>query len=126
MYVGLAGLYVTWRDHCSLLDKIDFKSGMIEVFRKKNGVPSYLMMTHRLRRVMERRAEKKNHPKWELTNQDMDNHRSDNTHYLNDYLRKAQIPATVHMHECKASREESSENEVSRVTSSDYSESENQ
>ena len=65
-------------------DKIDFKTGMIEIYRKKNGVPSFLMMTNRLRRVMERRADKKNHMKWVFTNGDVTKHRRDSTHYLND------------------------------------------
>jgi integrase len=76
--------------------KIDFKKGMIEVYRKKNGVPSYLRMTNRLHAVMQRRAEKKNHEKWVFTNGDMTTHRRDSTHYLNDYLNKAGIPITVH------------------------------
>lgn len=98
VFVTLIDTGMRCNEMCRLeWDKIDFETGMVEVFRKKNGVPSHLMMTNRLRQVMQRRAEKKNHQKWVFTNQDMDDHRSDSTHYLNEYLKKAGLPATVHL-----------------------------
>jgi integrase len=98
VFVTLLDTGLRCNEMCRLeWDKIDFKNNTIELFRKKNGVYSYIQMTNRLRQVMQRRAEKRNHPKWVFTNQDMDNHRRDSTHYLNDYLKKAGIPATVHL-----------------------------
>jgi integrase len=78
-------------------NKIDFTTGMIEVWRKKNGVPSRIKMSNRLHEVMQRRAESKNHEKWVFTNGDRTTHRRDSTHYLNDYLKRADIPITVHI-----------------------------
>lgn len=98
IFVTLLSTGMRMNELCRLeWNKIDFKTGMIEIWRKKNGVASHIKMTNRLQAVMQRRAEDKNHEKWIFTNGDMTTHRRDATGYLNSYLKRAGIPATVHM-----------------------------
>lgn len=98
LFVTLLDTGMRCNEVCRLeWNKIDFSTGMIEIFRKKNGVPSLIKMSNRLQVVMQRRAENKNHEKWVFTNGDMTTHRRDATGYMNHVLKKAGVPATVHL-----------------------------
>jgi len=66
------------------------------VFRGKTGTESYLAMSNRVHRVLDRRSQNKLHPRWVFPNRACTNHRSLNTTYLNELIKKAGVNKTVH------------------------------
>lgn len=75
---------------------VDLRRKTIELWRGKTRTASYVYMTDRVHQVLQRRAERKNHDQWVFTNWERTTHRSDNTTYLNQVMRSAGVPYTVH------------------------------
>ena len=75
---------------------IDLKRKTIELWRGKTRTASFVYMTDRVHRVLQRRSENKNHEQWVFTNWDRTSHRTDNTTYLNQTMHAAGVPYTVH------------------------------
>jgi site-specific recombinase XerD len=53
-------------------------------------------MTDRVHRLLQRRVESKMHETWVFTNWERTSHRTDNTTYLNQTIKAAGVPYTVH------------------------------
>jgi len=75
---------------------IDLNRKTIELWRGKTDSASYIYMTDRVHRVLQRRATAKRHERWVFTNWERTSHRSDNTTYLNKIIKDAGVPYTVH------------------------------
>ena len=76
--------------------QVDLKEKTIELWRGKTDTASYIYMTDRVHRVLQRRAEAKRHDRWVFTNWERTSHRTDNTTYLNQTIKAAGVPYTVH------------------------------
>ena len=76
--------------------QVDLKQKTLELWRRKTDTASYMYMTDRVHRVLLRRAESKRHEQWVFTNWDRTSHRTDNTTYLNQKIKAAGVPYTVH------------------------------
>lgn len=76
--------------------QVDLKAKTIELWRNKTNTESFIHMTDRVHQILQRRAENKKHEQWVFTNWARTNHRSSNTTYLNDAIRKSGINRTVH------------------------------
>ena len=76
--------------------QVDLKQKTLELWRGKTDTASYIYMTDRVHRVLQRRAEFKRHEQWVFTNWDRTSHRRDNTTYLNEKMKAAGLPYTVH------------------------------
>ena len=77
-------------------DAVDLERKTIELWRGKTKSASYIYMSDRVHRVLQRRSIGKMHPQWVFTNWNRTSHRSDNTTYLNQVLRAAGVPYTIH------------------------------
>jgi integrase len=75
---------------------VDLARKTIELWRGKTRTASYVYMTDRVHRVLRRRAETKRHEQWVFTNRERTSHRSHNTTYLNETMKAAGVPYTVH------------------------------
>jgi len=75
---------------------VDLGRKTIELWRGKTKTASYVYMTDRVHRVLQRRAENKRHEQWVFTNWDRTSHRTHNTTYLNQAMHAAGVPYTVH------------------------------
>jgi integrase len=75
---------------------VDLGRKTIELWRGKTKTASYVYMTDRVHRVLQRRAENKRHEQWVFTNWDRTSHRTHNTTYLNQTMHAAGVPYTVH------------------------------
>jgi integrase len=76
--------------------QVDLKQNTLELWRGKTDSASYVYMTDRVHRVLQRRAESKMHERWVFTNWERTSHRADNTTYLNQIINAAGVPYTVH------------------------------
>jgi len=75
---------------------VDLGRKTIELWRGKTKTASFVYMTDRVHRVLQRRAENKLHEQWVFTNWERTSHRTHNTTYLNQTMRAAGVPYTVH------------------------------
>jgi integrase len=75
---------------------VDLGRKTIELWRGKTKSASYVYMTDRAHRILQRRAQKKHHEQWVFTNWNRTGHRTDDTTYLNRTMRAAGIPYSVH------------------------------
>lgn len=75
---------------------VDLQRNTLELWRGKTKTASYVYMTDRVHRILQRRAEDKQHSRWVFTNRERTNHRSDCTTRLNNVLRRAGIPYSIH------------------------------
>ena len=75
---------------------VDLQRKTLELWRGKTKTASYVYMTDRVHRILQRRAENKMHDRWVFTNWNRTSHRSDNTAYLNKVLKDAGVPYTIH------------------------------
>ena len=75
---------------------VDLGRKTIELWRGKTKTASFVYMTDRVHRVLQRRAENKLHEQWVFTNWERTNHRTHNTTYLNQTMKAAGVPYTVH------------------------------
>jgi integrase len=75
---------------------IDLSRKTIELWRGKTKTASFVYMTDRVHRVLQRRAEHKLHEQWAFTNWERTSHRTHNTTYLNQTMKAAGVPYTVH------------------------------
>ena len=76
--------------------QVDVKQKTLELWRGKTDTASYVYMTDRVHRVLQRRSESKTHERWVFTNWERTSHRTDNTTYLNGMMKVAGVPYTVH------------------------------
>jgi integrase len=76
--------------------QIDLTRKTIELWRGKTDTASYIYMTDRVHRLLQRRVEFKMHDRWVFTNWERTYHRTDNTTYLNQTMKAAGVPYTVH------------------------------
>jgi integrase len=76
--------------------QVDLKQKTLELWREKTDTASYVYMTDRVHRVLQRRAESKMHEQWVFTDWDRTSHRTDNTTYLNQTMKAAGVPYSVH------------------------------
>ena len=76
--------------------QIDLTRKTIELWRGKTDTASYIYMTDRVHRLLQRRVESKMHETWVFTNWERTSHRTDNTTYLNQTIKAAGVPYTVH------------------------------
>jgi site-specific recombinase XerD len=72
------------------------KRKTLELWRGKTRTASFVYMTDRVHRVLQRRSESRNHEQWVFTNWERTSHRSDNTTYLNQVMHSAGVAYTVH------------------------------
>jgi integrase len=75
---------------------VDLARKTVELWRGKTKTASFIYMTDRAHGILQRRAENKVHERWVFTNWNRTSHRTDNTAYLNQVLKSAGIPHTVH------------------------------
>jgi len=75
---------------------VDLGRKTIELWRGKTKSASYVYMTDRAHRILQRRAQNKHHEQWVFTNWNRTGHRTDNTTYLNRTMRAAGITYSVH------------------------------
>lgn len=75
---------------------VDLSRKTIELWRGKTRTASLICMTDRVHRILQRRAERRIHDRWVFTNWERTTHRSDNTTYLNQVIKSAGVPYTVH------------------------------
>jgi integrase len=75
---------------------VDLGRKTIELWRGKTETASYIYMTDRVHQVLQRRADNKNHNRWVFTNWERTSHRTSNTTYLNQTMKTAGVPYTVH------------------------------
>ena len=76
--------------------QVDLKQKTIDLWRGKTDSASYVYMTDRVHRVLQRRAADKLHERWVFTNWERTSHRTDNTTYLNKIIKDSGVPYTVH------------------------------
>lgn len=75
---------------------VDLTRKTIELWRGKTKTASFIYMTDRVHRILQRRALNKMHEQWVFTNWERTSHRTDNTTYLNQIIKGAGVPYTVH------------------------------
>ena len=75
---------------------VDLARKTIELWRGKTKTASFIYMTDRMHQILQRRAASKMHERWVFTNWDRTSRRTDNTTYLNEIIRAAGVPYTVH------------------------------
>ena len=75
---------------------VDLARKTIELWRGKTKTASFIFMTDRVHRILQRRSNNKRQERWVFTNWDRTSHRTDNTTYLNQVLKSAGVPYTVH------------------------------
>jgi integrase len=76
--------------------QVDLKAKTLELWRGKTDSASYVYMTDRVHRVLQRRAESKMHETWVFTNWERTSHRTDNTTYINQMIKASGVPYSVH------------------------------
>lgn len=76
--------------------QVDLKNKTIELWRNKTETESFIRMTDRMHQILQRRAENKMHERWIFTNWKRTNHRSGNTSYINQAIRKSGVDRSVH------------------------------
>lgn len=75
---------------------VDLQRKTLELWRGKTKTASYVYMTDRVHRILQRRADAKQHDRWVFTNRERTSHRSDCTTRLNNVLRRAGLPYSIH------------------------------
>jgi integrase len=75
---------------------VDLTRKTIELWRGKTKTASFIYMTDRVHRVLQRRAADKLHERWVFTNWERTSHRTDNTTYLNKIIKDSGVPYTIH------------------------------
>ena len=75
---------------------VDLARKSIELWRGKTKSASFVYMTDRVHRILQRRAGTRMHERWVFTNWERTSHRTDNTTYLNQTMKAAGVPYTVH------------------------------
>lgn len=76
--------------------QVDLKQNTLELWRGKTDTASYVYMTDRVHRVLQRREESKMHETWVFTNWERTSHRTDNTTYINQIIKASGVPYSVH------------------------------
>jgi integrase len=76
--------------------QVDLKEKTLELWRGKTDTASFVYMTDRVHRVLQRRAANKRHEQWVFTNWDRTSHRTDNTTYINQIIKASGVPYSVH------------------------------
>jgi integrase len=77
-------------------NNVDLKRKTFLFWRGKTKTASYVYMTDRVHQVLQRRADNQNHERWVFTNWNRTSHRTDNTTYINELMRSAGVPYTIH------------------------------
>lgn len=83
------GCLLKWSD-------VDLEARTIEVWRKKNKVASIFHMTNEVHAMLQSRADAKKSREWVFPNGDNTRHRTLDSGFLNETIRKAGIYKTVH------------------------------
>jgi integrase len=76
--------------------RVDLEHKTIELWRGKTHTASFFYMTDRVHRILQRRVDSRMHNRWVFTNWERTSHRTDNTTYLNQRIKAAGVPYTVH------------------------------
>lgn len=77
-------------------NQVDLKNKTLELWRTKTDTESFIHMTDRVHRILQRRTENKMHNRWVFTNWKRNGPRRESTVYLNEAIKKSGIDRTVH------------------------------